>query len=37
MEGHATRVDKRSKRIMNLYPISVFRESWGIKFGDLWE
>ena len=27
------RFDKISKRIMNLDPISVFRESWCIKFG----
>ena len=30
-------VDKGSKRIMNLDPISVFRESWCIKFGGWWE
>ena len=31
--GHLMRVDKKSKRIMNLDPISIFRESWCIKFG----
>ena len=38
MNGKALiRVDKLSKRIMNLDPILVFRESWGIKFGCRWE
>ena len=31
------RVDKWSKRIVNLDPISVFRESLCIKFGGWWE
>ena len=34
---HLMRVNKRSKRIMNLEPILVFRESWCIKFGGWWE
>ena len=37
MEWHLMRVNKESKRIMNLDPISVFRESWCIKFGGWWE
>ena len=37
MEWHLMRVDKWSKRIMNLDPILVFRESWSIKFGGWWE
>ena len=36
IEGHLMRVDKNSKRIMNLDPILVFRESWYIKFGGWW-
>ena len=36
MEEHLIRVDKGSKRIMNLDPILVFRESWCIKFGGWW-
>ena len=37
MKGNLMRVDKRSKRIMNLDPILVFREIWFIKFGRWWE
>ena len=37
IEWHLVRVDKGSKRIMNLDPILVFRESWCIKFGGWWE
>ena len=31
------RVDKGSKRIMNLDAISVFKENYCIKFGGWWE
>ena len=31
------RVDKESKRIMNVDPILGFGESWCIKFGGWWE
>ena len=37
MEWYLMRVDKESKRIMNLDPISIFRESYCIKFGGWWE
>ena len=37
MEWHLMRVDKWLKRIINLDPILVFRESWSIKFGGWWE
>ena len=32
IEVHLMRDDEGSKRIMNLNPISVYRENWCIKF-----
>ena len=37
MEDHLMKVDKGSKRIMNLDHILVFRENWCIKCGGWWE
>ena len=37
MESHLMRVDKGSKRIMNLDLILDFAEIWCIKYRDWWE